>query len=66
MEELITMVAQKTGIPPEQAKAAVETVLGYVKGKLPPAVGGQIDQFLSGGNGTLDDLKSKIGGLFGK
>jgi nucleoid DNA-binding protein len=36
MDDLIKLVAEKTGISPEQAKTAVETVMGFVKEKLPP------------------------------
>jgi len=28
MDELVKLVAQKTGLPPDQAKVAVETVIG--------------------------------------
>lgn len=67
MEELIEMVAQKTGLPPERARTAVETVLNYVKGKLPPAVSGQIDHVVGGGtSGGLGDMAKGIGGMFGK
>ena len=66
MEEVIKMVAAKAGISPENAKTAVETVVGFVKGKI-PALSGQIDQLMSGGGeGGLGDIKSKLGGLFGK
>jgi hypothetical protein len=68
MEELIGLVAQKTGLPPDRARAAVETVLTYLKGKLPSALGGQIDQAIGrgGGGGGLSDLAKGLGGMLGQ
>ncbi|MBZ0201621.1 MAG: DUF2267 domain-containing protein [Ignavibacteria bacterium] len=55
------MVTEKTGISAEQAKGAVETVLGFLKDKI-PGVGGQIDGLLSGNLGGLADMaKDKLG-----
>lgn len=68
MDELIGQVAQKTGLPADRAREAVEAVLGFLKSKLPPAVGSQLDQVAAGGAPTgLGDLAGKaLGGLFGK
>ena len=49
MEELVKLVIQKTGLPEAQAKAAVETVIGYLKQKLPAPIGAQVDALLEGG-----------------
>ncbi|HET6567516.1 MAG TPA: hypothetical protein VFG50_06090 [Rhodothermales bacterium] len=66
MEELVGLVAQKTGLPQDKARIAVETVLNYVKGKLPPAMSGQIDSVVSGSSpGGLGDMAKGIGGMFG-
>ncbi len=65
MEELIKLVSQKTGISEDQAKTAVETVIGYLKQKLPAPIAGQIDTLLSGGSLT-EDLTKGLGGLLGK
>ena len=62
MNELIKLVTQKTGISEEQAKAAIETVLGFLKQKLPAPIAGQIDGILSG---NMPDLGKGLGGLFG-
>ena len=48
MEELISLVVKKTGLPKETAQAVVKIVLDFLKKKLPPAVGTAIDGFLSG------------------
>ncbi len=61
MEQLIKMVADKTGISPDQAKGAVDTVLGFLKDKI-PGIGGQIDGIMGGDVGGLADMaKDKLG-----
>ena len=65
MEELVALVAEKTGLDKKQAAVAVNVVLDFVKGKLPPAVGGQIDNLLEG-EGGLGNAADMLGGLFGK
>ena len=68
MDELIGLVSQKTGIPEQTAKVAVETVLGFLKDKLPASIAGQLDAVLEGedlsnaGGGLLKSL----GGILGK
>ena len=62
MDELVKLVTQKTGISEDQAKAAVQTVIDFLKQKLPAPIAGQLDGLLSGG-GT--DIAKGIGGLFG-
>jgi hypothetical protein len=63
MDELIKLVSAKTGLPAEQSKVAVTTVLGFLKEKLPAPLAGQIDALLAGGMPT--DLVSGLGGLLG-
>ena len=72
MDELVNKVAQKTGIPPDSAKKAVETVRGFLKEKLPAGRGGQLDSVLGDGSsggaeasGGLGDVVKKLGGLLG-
>lgn len=64
MDELIKLVSQKTGLPPDKAKVAVETVINFVKAKLPPGIAGQVDAILAGG-GLPDDLTKGLGSLLG-
>lgn len=70
MESLIKMVSEKTGISQEQAKTAVETVVTFLKDKMPAGIGGQVESFVKGGKSSLGDvaggIKDKIGGLMGK
>jgi hypothetical protein len=63
MDELIKLVAQKAGISQEQAKAAVTTVVGFLKTKLPAPVAGQLDAVLAG---KMPDVSQGLGGLLGK
>jgi hypothetical protein len=68
MDQLIKLVADKAGISAEQAKVAVNTVLGFLKEKLPAPVASQIDGLLAGGAGATDQLGDAVkglGGLFG-
>lgn len=65
MDELIQMVSQKAGLPEDQARTAVDTVLSFIKGRLPATVSAQIDSLVSsGGGGQAADLASKVGGMF--
>jgi len=64
MDELVKLVVQKTGLPEATARTAVETVVGYLKKKLPGPVGGQIDAVLKGGG--LGDTAKGLAGKLGK
>jgi hypothetical protein len=72
MEELVRQVSQRTGIDEGKARMAVETVVGFLKDKLPAPVAGQLDGVLGGGaaGGGLADqagnLMGGLGGMFGK
>jgi hypothetical protein len=64
MDELIKLVSQKTGLPQDKAKVAVETVVNFLKQKLPPSIAGQLDTLLSGGS-LQDNLTKGLGDLLG-
>jgi hypothetical protein len=66
MEELIKLVTQKTGISDAQAKGAVETVLQFLKGKLPGPLGTQVEGILTGKGVSSQSVSKKLGGLLGK
>jgi hypothetical protein len=71
MEELIKLVSQKTGLSPEHAKTAVDTVVGFLKTKLPAPIASQLDGVLSGGGvasamGALSGGLGGLGDMFGK
>jgi hypothetical protein len=67
VDELIKTVSEKAGINPEQARAAVNSVVEFVKAKA-PVVGEHLHVLLSGdqsGGGALvdaaDALRKKLG-----
>jgi hypothetical protein len=75
MDELINQISEKTGIPHDTAKQAVNMVIGFLKQKLPAPIGSQIDRVLGtqvtgdGGNQaqeTTGGLGQILGNLFGK
>jgi hypothetical protein len=67
MQEIIKLVSQKTGLPEAQAKLAVETVVTFIKGKLPGPLAAQVDSALAGGGmPDLGKLAGGLGGMFGK
>ncbi|MGI9108123.1 MAG: hypothetical protein ACR2G4_17985 [Pyrinomonadaceae bacterium] len=73
MEELIKQVTERTGITETQARTAIDTVLGYMRDKLPATVSGSIDQVIGGGANVAGDLADSahnvlggLGGMLGK
>ena len=50
--EIVKMVAKKANISEPIAQIAVDTVLKFLKGKLPPIVGTTLDSFLGSGSVT--------------
>jgi len=72
MDELIKLVADKTGIPADTARTAVTTVIGFLKDKLPAPLAGHLDGLTGGsdgGNKEGDDgggnLLDSVGKMFG-
>lgn len=69
MQDLIKMVTEKAGISESQAKSAVETVVSFLKDKMPGGLGGQVESFINGNAGSIgkavDSVKDKVGGLLG-
>ena len=70
MEKIVNLVAEKAGITPAQARTAVETVAGFLKDRMPPALASQVDNYLKGdaegGGGGIAGAAGKLGGIFGK
>jgi hypothetical protein len=66
MQDMIKAVAEKVGISEEQAKMAVETVIGMLKDKLPAPAQGALDMVTGAGDGAADAAKGVLGGLAGK
>lgn len=68
MDELIKLVSQKAGLSEEMARTAIETVVGYLKKKLPAPIASQIESLLGGGEtpDNVEGLAKGLGGLLGK
>jgi uncharacterized protein (DUF2267 family) len=65
MDELINIVAQKTGLAPDKARTAVDTVLGFMKDRLPAPIASQLEAALSGKGADIGDLTKGISGMMG-
>ncbi len=64
IDELVKQVSQRTGLPEETARTAVEVVLEFLKDRLPAPLGQQLEAALEG-KVDLDDLAKGLGGLLG-
>lgn len=67
MEQLISLVVEKTGLSEDAAQNAVDVVISFIKEKLPDPIAGQIDGLLSGETeaeegGIGGALKGMLGG----
>ncbi len=67
MEELVQLVATKTGLPPAQSRQAVAAVLDFLKQKLPAPLAGQVEAMLQGesGQGQITDLAQGLSNRLG-
>ena len=74
MNELVDTVSRKTGLSPEQARGAIDTVLGFIREKLPASVSECLEPHLTGNEtaaaagseSLLSRAAGAVGGLFGK
>ena len=70
-DELVNRVAERTGLPREQAQTAAETVIGFLKERLPSPVAGALDSVTKTGGdegGTTNHaggMLGNLGGMFG-
>lgn len=68
MDQLVQQIAAQTGLTTDQAREVVQTVVSYIKEKLPAPIAAQVDGFLN--NPIADDIAqqaiSGISGLFNK
>jgi uncharacterized protein (DUF2267 family) len=63
MKEVVDLVKQKAGIGDDQARTAVNTVVGFLKDRLPPQLSDQIDAVLEGKD--VSSLGKNLGSVFG-
>ena len=66
MDEIVNQVAQRTGLAPDKARTAVETVVNVLKSRLPGPIASQLDAAVSGkSGGGAGDIAQNLGGMFG-
>lgn len=64
MQQMIRMIQEQAGIDEEQARRAAETVVGFLKERLPGPMAGQLDGVLQGDkrtDGASRDRRSSMG-----
>ena len=66
MDEIVKMIQQRTGIEAGQARTAADTVVGFLKDRLPAPIASQIEDALDGGGeGQGDSPMDRVGSMFG-
>lgn len=65
MEQLVQQVTQRAGISEDQARTAIQTVLGFVKERLPGPIASQVEGVIAGGAGAGGGLADKAGDVIG-
>jgi len=75
MDELVSLIVQKTGISQDDAQKAVQVIIGALKTRLPAPIAAELDTLLASGSGGVTNaleaeagtmLKSELGGFLGK
>lgn len=71
MNEIIQRLIERTGLPEDKAATAVDTVIGFLKEKLPGPMAAQLDSVIGGDAGSgmgdkLGGMGSNLGGMFGR
>ncbi len=67
-QQLIEQITQRVGIPADKAQAAVDTVVGYLKQRLPEPVAAQLDNAVAGeaSGGGASEAAKRLGSAFNK
>lgn len=66
MEKIVGMIVEKTGISEEHARIAVNTVVSYLKDKMPGGLGKQVESYIHGDGDDesgASGLGDKLGGI---
>ena len=64
MDELIQQLKSRVGLNDNQAQSSIQTVVEFLKQRLPGPVASQLDSAISGGG--IGSLKEKAEGILGK
>ena len=71
LDEHVNRVAEKTGLSQDQARTAAETVIGFLKERLPAPLAGALDGATNGStdenssSGIMNQAQSALGNLGG-
>jgi hypothetical protein len=63
MEDLVNEITKRTGLPADQARAAAQTTVDFIKAKLPESMRSYVDMALN--SGIIDDVADQAGNLLG-
>ncbi|HEX6916233.1 MAG TPA: hypothetical protein VF145_13380 [Chitinophagaceae bacterium] len=66
MKEIIKTLMQKVNLNEEQANKTVDTVVTYLKDKMPNGIGKQVETFLKNEPVGPTGIKEKISGVFNR
>jgi uncharacterized protein (DUF2267 family) len=64
MNELIQQLKSRVGLDDNKAHSAAQTVIDFLKQRLPASVAGHLDNAISGGK--AQGVEAKAEGMFGK
>lgn len=68
MDELMSAIQEKTGLPAEQATAAAQAAMDFLREKLPPGIGDNLDDLIAGNTEAIaeatEGMTDKIKGMF--
>lgn len=65
MDQIVKLIQERTGIGEEQARTAAETVVEFLKDRLPAPIAGQIDNVISGSGSGEGSPMDRVGSMFG-
>ena len=66
MDQLIQMVKERANLDDEQATTAVNTVVGFLKERLPDPIAAQIDGVISGSGSESGSPMDQVGSILGR
>ncbi|HWG50118.1 MAG TPA: hypothetical protein VN669_10515 [Candidatus Acidoferrales bacterium] len=64
MNEIIEQLKTRVGLDDDKARSAAQTVIDFLKQRLPSSLSSQLDSVVSGG--AAEGLKEKAGGILGR
>lgn len=76
MDQLVSMISEKTGLPADKAQEVVGMVVNFISDKLPAPIASQVRGLVEGGGdaaggaadaagGVMDSVKKGLGGIMG-